>query len=83
MGTNNDFDTKIKVEKFAEQLDIELEEVERFVSFLNGEDKYMESLHKSVKILKKKLKKIKSSKNLDEVSKIIKLNKLKKKFGDE
>lgn len=82
MGKDKDFDTKLKVEKFAEQLSTEIDEIERFISFLNAEDEYLDSLKKSVKILKKKLKKIKSSRSLDEVSEVLRLNKLKKKFGD-
>ena len=79
---DKDLDLKIKVEKFVEDLDKSIFEVDRFVSFLNMDKERAKALKESIKILKKKSKKIKSSKSLKEVSENVRLNKLKKKFGD-
>lgn len=77
-----EFDTKLKIEKFAEEFSHELYEIKRFVKFLNIDKSYKKKLNSSLKILNKKLKKIKKSKSIKDASDVIKISKLKKKFGD-
>jgi hypothetical protein len=71
----DDFDTKIKIEKFAEELESEIREMKRFVKFLNMDDKFRKKLKKSIKILEGKLDKIKKSKTLKDASSVINLKK--------
>ena len=78
----NDFDTKIKVERFAEKLECDIDEIKRFISLINVEEDYRKKLNKGVKRLENKLEKIKKCTSLKEASKYIKLKKLNRDFGE-
>jgi len=80
---NGDFDTKIKIEKFAEELEIELREMRRFVKFLNTDKKFNKELKQALSLLDDKLESIKKSKSIKDASSVLKIKKLNKEFGDK
>lgn len=75
-------DTKINIEKFAEDFDTKFFEIKRFVTFLNVSGKYEESLYRGMDIIESKFKKLKKSKSIDDASKYVKVKKINKAYGD-
>lgn len=80
---DEDFETKIKIEKFAERLENDIFEIKRFVSFLNADEQYKKKLNKGIEQLEAKLKNIKKCRTVKEANKYLKVKKLNKNFGDD
>lgn len=78
---SDELDLKIKFDKLCGELDHDVEQVERFLSFLIIEPDDREDLDKAIKIINKKIKKMKKCTSLKNASKIVKLKKLDREKG--
>lgn len=76
MNPDKEYEIKSKVEKFVKEFIGDLDQIQRFVSFLDLCPESKEELQKAIDILNKKEKKMRNFRTLKDVKKTLKLKKL-------